>query len=650
MIPGHCQINQPKRAKSANASLTFMPVPSRRLQRKCACGGLTDNEGECVECREKAEADLQRKSADGLGADVGHDFGRVNVTAPSRLNVTQPGDAFEQEADRVADAVMAGRAPLVATAASGPAVQRDDASPTGPATEKPKSDADKLKDALPKVIEALRARDDVKQLEARIKQMGADFVSTTEGKAVVGTTLAGALAAIIATNKELPMQVPEIPLDWLSPGLKAELTWKGPVRSPTDIGLKVTLGSGVSLGASYSDTAASPGKPAGQKAGLTLTIPLGGSATKTKGPSKSDRIQADITRLRAEKQKQDEASKTPQDRAEEQQRLDNYVLSKANELVDPLGSLKRKKRDDSLLLMRKAQNVAGPQSAPPVVDAVLAESGAPLDTATRGFMEARFGHDFSRVRVHTDARAAESAHAIHAAAYTVGNHLVFAAGAFQPSTTAGQRLLAHELVHTIQQGATPRADTPQAVSAVAPQVQRYAVPAELPCNQLVGWMSSNSPYAPEWAETNCDYTFNGQVNVKTTPQADGSVKADVRGHPRLSVSVNCPIDRPEWDPSDRPNRDAEVAAWRAMRTILDQHEAAHRRIGQTWRTTLEGRFRAVNFSVTGTDHDDALANATAELESRKNNWGADAQAAQSAIDPFRGARLTCPPTPTPTSP
>jgi hypothetical protein len=66
-------------------------------------------------------------------------------------------------------------------------------------------------------------------------------------------------------------------------------------------------------------------------------------------------------------------------------------------------------------------------------------------------MESRFGHDFSRVRIHADSRAAESARAVDALAFTVGNNIVFGAGEFAPSHPAGQRLLAHELTHVVQQ-------------------------------------------------------------------------------------------------------------------------------------------------------------------------------------------------------
>jgi hypothetical protein len=68
-------------------------------------------------------------------------------------------------------------------------------------------------------------------------------------------------------------------------------------------------------------------------------------------------------------------------------------------------------------------------------------------------MESRFGYDFSRVRVHADTRAAASARAVSARAYTVGRDVVFAAGQYAPQTGVGRRLLAHELAHVVQQSA-----------------------------------------------------------------------------------------------------------------------------------------------------------------------------------------------------
>ena len=91
------------------------------------------------------------------------------------------------------------------------------------------------------------------------------------------------------------------------------------------------------------------------------------------------------------------------------------------------------------------------------VSDVLASSGSPLEAPARAFMESRFGHDFGAVRVHADARAARSAESIAAEAYTVGSDVVFAGGRYAPASGAGERLLAHELAHVVQQrgSATP---------------------------------------------------------------------------------------------------------------------------------------------------------------------------------------------------
>lgn len=100
---------------------------------------------------------------------------------------------------------------------------------------------------------------------------------------------------------------------------------------------------------------------------------------------------------------------------------------------------------EALNLQRTAGNAATARLLGP-------GDGRPLDPATRRFMEARFGHDFSPVRVHTDARAAESAKAVNALAYCVGPDVVFNAGRYAPETESGRHLLAHELAHVVQQG------------------------------------------------------------------------------------------------------------------------------------------------------------------------------------------------------
>jgi hypothetical protein len=102
-------------------------------------------------------------------------------------------------------------------------------------------------------------------------------------------------------------------------------------------------------------------------------------------------------------------------------------------------------------LQRQATDAVAPDAVPPIVHDVLRSPGQPLDAATRAFMEPRFGQDFSGVRVHNDRTAAESARAVNARAYAVRSRIAFGEGQYAPGTSAGNRLIAHELVHVIQQ-------------------------------------------------------------------------------------------------------------------------------------------------------------------------------------------------------
>jgi hypothetical protein len=111
----------------------------------------------------------------------------------------------------------------------------------------------------------------------------------------------------------------------------------------------------------------------------------------------------------------------------------------------------KKERVGAQLLQRSTENHAEPADVPPIVYKVLRSPGRPLDARSRAYLEPRFGHDFSGVRIHADGEAAASARTVNALAYTVGKHVVFGAGAYAPGTAAGRKLLAHELTHTIQQ-------------------------------------------------------------------------------------------------------------------------------------------------------------------------------------------------------
>ena len=133
----------------------------------------------------------------------------------------------------------------------------------------------------------------------------------------------------------------------------------------------------------------------------------------------------------------------------------------------------------------------GGTEAPPAVHSVLRSPGQPLDAATRAFMEPRFGHDFSKVRVHADERAAESANAVQARAYTVGSDVVFGAGEFSPATQAGKGLLSHELTHVVQQGMAHPGTSLRPLLQRQPKPPKSAPPAG--GNILYIGMSANSP-------------------------------------------------------------------------------------------------------------------------------------------------------------
>jgi hypothetical protein len=101
----------------------------------------------------------------------------------------------------------------------------------------------------------------------------------------------------------------------------------------------------------------------------------------------------------------------------------------------------------------------------------LSSSGQPLPVASRQFFEPRFGHDFSNVRIHTDSVAAKSAQSINALAYTTGNNIVFNRGQFSPGSSSGDRLLAHELTHVVQQNGLQKME----IQRIAPVVVVSAI-------------------------------------------------------------------------------------------------------------------------------------------------------------------------------
>ncbi|NHZ64618.1 eCIS core domain-containing protein [Massilia genomosp. 1] len=122
-----------------------------------------------------------------------------------------------------------------------------------------------------------------------------------------------------------------------------------------------------------------------------------------------------------------------------------------------------------------ARAPAGPAPAAPA--SIDTAGGTPLPAPVRSFMEPRFGADFSKVRIHTGEAAAAQSAQLNANAFALGQNVFFGRGQYQPDTAAGKELIAHELTHTIQQGASPqggavrRSAAPAVTEHVSPRVQ-----------------------------------------------------------------------------------------------------------------------------------------------------------------------------------
>jgi hypothetical protein len=168
----------------------------------------------------------------------------------------------------------------------------------------------------------------------------------------------------------------------------------------------------------------------------------------------------------------------------------------------PARSETKRKSDDGPVggimgLQRAAGNASVSQlmedERSPVKDLLSSSSGQPLDRPTQALMQSRLGHDFSDVRVHADGQATESAKSVNAHAYTVGTDVVFQADKYSPSTESGQKMLAHELTHVVQQKAGPVDGTPApgGISVSHPS-DPFEQAAERNAEQA---MSSNAPMA-----------------------------------------------------------------------------------------------------------------------------------------------------------
>ncbi len=420
------------------------------------------------------------------------------LRAPSTLRVNKPGDMFEQEADRVADAVISGsRVPSWSFARVGMgAVQRDPADGSGPQQQQQQPQPNNYAEAAQKVLEAAMQTDAGKKVIEKVEKDplvkdAKDFVTSTPGMIVAGTAAAGVVAGLTAAHKPLPMQLPAVPVDKVIPafkGVKAQVSVQGPLDRPTQItiGFSGTFGGGGTEKKKKDDTSGQIAKETqALRASMDMFKPKGqagaedvgellrlGKGAATPGFSIEDfgarRFPAPLAGtqgapLAPAQQRADAPLTSPADKDPQAKKEDEVPVQRKEDNNAPL--LQREcscggsdgkcdtckgKREEGM--QRKGSEPVS-ASSPSSVENVLQTSSSPLDRETRSFFESRFGVDFSKVRIHTGAHAAGSAADVAAKAYTVGNSVVFGSGQYAPHSAAGRRLLAHELTHVVQQGA-----------------------------------------------------------------------------------------------------------------------------------------------------------------------------------------------------
>ncbi len=268
-------------------------------------------------------------------------------------------------------------------------------------------------------------------------------------------------------------------------------------------------------------------------------------------------------------------------------------------------------------LQRSAAGRA-PEFAPPIVHEVLGSAGHPLDGTSRSYFEPRFGHDFSKVRIHSDARASESAQPVNALAYTVGRHIAFASGLYQPRTASGQRLLAHELTHVVQQQSW---STPQSSLRIGPAADAQEHEAQRTALAMGQEELNSTQDAPE--------SVQRQTASPEPPPAGSSSSGAATPKPE-----NCPAPK---DLACAPSKDPVKGATSDLVFLVDSADLDKARPSSSKFPTARAEIDATAESwkkagASGTIRIDGYASAEYECV---YNWHLSCRRAQAVADELR---------------
>lgn len=242
----------------------------------------------------------------------------------------------------------------------------------------------------------------------------------------------------------------------------------------------------------------------------------------------------------------------------------------------------------------------------------LNSKGTPLPANANQFFSTRLGYDFSNVKVHTDQEAASSAKAVHAKAYTVGNHVVFNDGQFNTASNDGKKLMAHELVHVIQQNGD-EAVSRKGEEEAEPECTAGSVDLEAETSAVYKKGAGTAKNEVTKKSKNCD-------------GCDDDSCVSITGSLLVPYSVATTVNLPPVPANLTPCQQDRVRT--AINTTLSAHEQQHVKAFQTFNGTASLPLNYQGCSDGYVSYQEGLAEA--EYERRKT--AADAKSA--ALDPF----------------
>jgi len=420
-------------------------------------------------------------------------FNFRNIPIQPKLIVSKSDDPYEREADKVSNLIVNGSAhplnlPILQKESHLSSIlhrqeqKKSEVTPNQTKTET--STKDKLLEGAKKTGEAFLETN----LGKSIKTKAEDFAKSPSGGTITGIGVVSALSVIAITNSSLPMQPPAVPLDFITPGLKAKIIYEGPVQNPTSASVQFIIPFG-------------PDRP---------------SQSKNPTMTKSEKYRAETAKMAQEQAQFRESLKSPeQKKAEDEEFWNTYWLMQSQSHLN-LGSGNRYNFDYSSISSSKirpklkvnqpnnqyekeadrvsdqimkmsnidikpnhrdsqinrkcsscnmkedndaknftistkpkllSSSTTGFEVPNETVNQINTNQGRPLDSSTKSFMEPRFGYDFSDVRIHDDSKANELVGAVNARAFTYGNAIFMG----KNESTSDKELMAHELTHVVQQ-------------------------------------------------------------------------------------------------------------------------------------------------------------------------------------------------------